>query len=135
MIRRPWIWGVTMSGKFVAQSLAQTAISGDRRRLEMTFVDAHGAKQTITLPLGVAADLVPVLNSLVADATGGARRAQFTKIPKQWAVGAAERERLVLIRFDDDPPYGLDLKVAETLWREMREETENISLLKAPALQ
>jgi hypothetical protein len=121
-----------MSARFVAQSLVQTAVSGDRRRFEMTFVDAHGSKQTITLPVAVAADLVPVLSSL-ADAAGG--RAQFTKIPKQWAVGAAERERLVLIRFDDDPPYGLDLKVAETLWREMREETENVALLKAPALQ
>jgi hypothetical protein len=123
-----------MSGKFVAQSLAQTGISGDRRRFEMTFVDADGSKHTVTLPVGVAADLVPVLSSLAADA-GGPSRAQFTKIPKQWAVGAAERERLVLIRFDDDPPYGLDLKVAETLWREMRQETENVSLLKAPALQ
>ena len=41
----------------------------------------------------------------------------------------------MLIKFDDDPPYGLDLDVAETLWREMRDETEAVSLLKAPALQ
>jgi hypothetical protein len=120
--------------KFVAQSLAQTRTSDDRRRFELTFVDARGQKQTISLPTGVAADLVPVLHSL-AESLGGAKAAKFTKMPRQWAVGTAQHERLVLLKFDDDPPYGLDLKVAETLWREVREETESVSRLKAPAVQ
>ena len=120
--------------KFVAQSLAETRTSVDRRRFELTFVDARGQKQTISVPVGVAADLVPVLNSLT-DGLGGARRAKFTKMPRQWAVGTAQHERLVLLKFDDDPPYGLDLKVAEDLWREVREETESVSRLKAPAVQ
>ena len=120
--------------KFVAQSLAETTTSEDRRRCELTFVDARGRKQTISLPIGVAADLVPVLNSLTAG-LGGAKRAKFTKMPRQWAVGTAQHERLVLLKFDDDPPYGLDLEVAETLWREVRAETESVSRLKAPAVQ
>ena len=120
--------------RFVAQSLAQTGTSEDRRRFELTFVDARGQKQTISLPTGVAADLVPVLHSL-AESLGGAKAAKFTKMPRQWAVGTAQHERLVLLKFDDDPPYGLDLKVAETLWREVREETESVSRLKAPAVQ
>ena len=119
---------------FVVQSLAETKTSEDRRRFGLTFVDARGRKQTISIPISVAADLVPVLNSLAegVDATKGAK---FTKMPRQWAVGTAQHERLVLLKFDDDPPYGLDLKVAETLWREVREETESVSRLKAPALQ
>jgi len=120
--------------KFVAQSLAETRTSEDRRRFEVTFVDARGEKQTISLPIGVAADLVPVLNAL-AEGVGGARGAKFTKMPRHWAVGTAQHERLVLLKFDDDPPYGLDLEVAETLWREVREETESVSRLKAPAVQ
>jgi hypothetical protein len=123
-----------MPGKFVAQSLVQTATSEDRRRFELTFVDARGKKQTVTLPVAVAADLAPVLTAL-ADGLGDAKGATFTKMPKHWAVGTARHERLVLLKFDDDPPYGLDLDVAETLWREMREETESVSLLQAPALQ
>ena len=123
-----------MSDKFAAQSLVETKASEDRRTFELTFVDAKGAKHTLSLPIGVAADLVPVLNSL-AESVGGAKRAKFTKLPRQWAVGTAQHERLVLIRFDDDPPYGLDLDVAETLWREVRDETEAVSLLQAPALQ
>ena len=46
--------------KFVAQSLAETKISDDRRRFELTFVDANGEKQSVSVPVGVAADLVPV---------------------------------------------------------------------------
>jgi hypothetical protein len=38
------------------------------------------------------------------------------------------------LKFDDDPPNGLDLDAVETLRREMREETESVSLLQAPAL-
>ncbi len=58
--------------KFVAQSLAETGTSEDRRRFELTFVDALGRKQTISVPIGIAADLVPVLNSL-AEGLGGAK--------------------------------------------------------------
>ena len=118
--------------KFVAQSLAETKISDDRRRFELTFVDANGEKQTVSVPVGVAADLVPVLTTLTASV---AKRAHFTQMPRQWAVGTAQHERLVLLKFDDDPPYGLDLEGAETLWREVRDETESVSRLKAPAVQ
>jgi hypothetical protein len=127
-------WGALMPKTFVAQSLAETRTSEDRRRFELTFIDARGSKQTISLPIGVAAELVPVLNSLVAG-VDEAKNAQFTKMPRQWAVGTAQHERLVLLKFDDDPPYGLDLNVAETLWREVREETESVSRQKAPAVQ
>ncbi len=120
--------------KFVAQSLAETKTSEDRRRFELTFVDARGRTQTISIPIDVAADLGPVLNSL-AQHVGGTKGIKFTKMPRQWAVGTAQHERLVLLKFDDDPPYGLDLKVAETFWREVREEAESISRLKAPAVQ
>ena len=120
--------------RFVAQSLAETGTSEDRRRFELTFVDARGRKQIISVPVGIAADLVPVLTSL-AEGLGDAKGAKFTKMPRQWAVGTAQHERLVLLKFDDDPPYGLDLKGAETLWREVREETESVSRLKAPAVQ
>ena len=129
-----WLLGALKMPKFVAQSLAETTTSEDGRRFELTFVDARGRTQTVSLPTSVAADLAPVLNSL-REAADNRPNAKFTKMPKQWAVGTAEHERLVLLKFDDDPPYGLDLKVAENLWREVREETETASLLKAPSVQ
>jgi hypothetical protein len=122
-----------MSDAFMAQSLAQTRARCDERRFEMTFVDASGKTQTISLPVGVAADLVPVLQSLSAGL--GNTRTGFTKIPKSTAVGSARHERLVLVRFDDDPPYALGVDEAENLWRGVREEAEQVSRMKAPAPQ
>src|SRR5512145_2721083 len=122
-----------MPDTFMAQSLAQTRAKDDGRRFEMTFVDASGKKQTISLPIGVAADLVPVLQSLSAGL--GNARIGFTKMPKSTAVGSARHERLVLVRFDDDPPYALNLDEAENLWRGVREEAEDVSRIMAPARQ
>jgi hypothetical protein len=120
-----------MSDSFAAQSLAETRTSDDGRCLELTFVDGSGRRQTVSLPIKLAADLAPVLKTL-ATGSGGAK---LTKMPKRCAVGTARHERLVLIKFDDDPPYGLDLDEAETLWREVRDGAEVVSRRKAPALQ
>ena len=122
-----------MTDTFMAQSLMETRAKCDERRFEMTFVDASGQKQTISLPVGVAADLVPVLQSLSAGL--GNASTHFTKMAKSTAVGSARHERLVLVRFDDDPPYALNIAEAENLWREVREEAEQVSRMRAPARQ
>jgi hypothetical protein len=119
---------------FKAQSLISTRTKREERRVEMTFVDADGLSQTITLPAAVAADLAPVLKTLSTEVSDPGRT-QFTRMPKQMAVGSAQHERLVLIRFDEEPPYGLDLDEAENLWRGLREETETVSRQKAPLRQ
>jgi hypothetical protein len=122
-----------MTDRFVAQSLVHTKASTDQRRFELTFVDAAGARQTLSLPRAMAADLAPVLTSLAgASDRGGAK---FTRLPKHWQVGHARNERLVLIKFDDDPPYALDLAEAELLSRELSDETESASCLLEPVLQ
>jgi hypothetical protein len=122
-----------MGEYFAAQSLVQTKTSEDRRRFELTFVDAEGKEQVVSVPIGIASDLVPVLEALAG--TGSDNGAKFTRMPRQCAVGTARHERLVLIKFDDDPPYGLDVNVAKTLWREVRKEAESVARQKAPALQ
>ena len=123
-----------MAKTFRAQSLAQTRTAKDGRSFDMTFVDAAGAERTINVPLQVAADLLPVLSSL-AESLARAKGPQFTKVPKEWAVGRAQHERLVLIKFDEDPPYGLAIDDAAHLWREVREEAEIVSLLGEPVRQ
>ncbi len=123
-----------MSDRFVAQSLLETKTSGDRRNLELTFVDAQGARRTLSLPRGMVADLVPVLASLSADMTTNGE-IKFTKTPKHCQVGRARHQRLVLIKFDDDPPYALDLEEAENLGRDLREEAESASSIREPRLQ
>ena len=123
-----------MSRTFKAQSLAETYARPEGRRLEMTFVDADGERQIISLPAGVAADLAVVLTALSVE-LGDRSRTPFTRKPRQTAVGSAAHERLVLIRFDDEPPYGLDLDEAENLWRGVREEAQSVARSKSPMRQ
>jgi hypothetical protein len=123
-----------MSKKFLAQSLVETKTAKDGQRFEMIFVDAAGARRTISIPTRIAADLVPVLAAL-AENLGPSHGPRFTKVPKEWAVGRAQHERLVLIKFDEDPPYGLAIDDAANLWREVREEAEIVSLMGEPVRQ
>lgn len=119
---------------FIAQSLVQTRSADGERRFELTFADAKGGQQTISIPNRVAADLASVL-AMLARHAGPPAGPRFTKVPKNLAVGRAPHERLVLLKFDDDPPYALDPDKAEDLWRGMREETEAVALMRAPAIQ
>lgn len=118
--------------EFVAQALVETK-PADRNRIQLTFADARGGRQTLTLPVRLAAELVPVLTALADAVPAGGPR--FTRSPKALAVGRAEHERMVLLKFDDDPPYALEPDRAEDLWREVREEAEFVASMKAPAIQ
>jgi hypothetical protein len=122
-----------MLDKFNAQSLVETHTSLDRTAFELTFVDAQGARHTLRLSHGVAKDLVPVLQSLTDHNGEGA--AGFTKMPKTCQVGHATFQRLVLIKFDDDPPYAIGLEHARSLWRDLRQESQTVSRRKRRALQ
>jgi hypothetical protein len=127
-------WGAIMLDKFNAQSLVETQATLDRTGFELTFVDAKGARHTLRLSRGVAKELVPVLQSLTdnkEDATTGG----LTKLPKTCQVGHATYERLVLIKFDDDPPYAIGLEDARSLWRDLRQESQTVSRRKRRALQ
>jgi len=126
--------GGVMSDCFIVQSLIETKTSQDRRNLELTFVDARGTERTLSVPLGVAAELAPVLAALAAG-NGANSDLKFTKTPKHCQVGHARHQRLVLIKFDDDPPYALDLEEAENLCRDLREEAESASSILEPLLQ
>lgn len=134
MVRRALHRGLGVSATIKVQTLHETNIDHDERRLNMTFVDARGEQHTLSLPLAVAGDLAPVLQSL-APAHHHRSRAQFTRLPKNLAVASAQHERLVLIRFDDEPPYGLSLRDAEDLWRGLREEAKTISSAATPMRQ
>jgi hypothetical protein len=125
--------GGSMMSTFKAQSLVETSFSNDRRRFDMTFVDAGGERHTISLPSCVASDLVPVIQSLAADSRLPAA-ADFTRIPQQFEVGCAEGERMVLVRFDGEVPYGLGVEIAEALSRELQEQSDRVLLLGRPEL-
>jgi hypothetical protein len=122
-----------MSKQFGAQSLVETRVSNDRRCLELTFADAAGERHMLSLPMSLAVDLAPVLLSLAKNSA--AVGARLTKVPSAFSVGHATHQRLVLIKFDDDPPYALKLDDARMLSRQLSDESETAACRKAPALQ
>jgi hypothetical protein len=122
-----------MPKKIDAQSLVETRVSNDQRRLELILADTKGERQILNLPMSLAADLVPVLASLTKHST--AAGARLTKMPSTFYVGHATHHRLVLVKFDDDPAYALDLDDARMLSRQMLEESETAARCRAPALQ
>jgi hypothetical protein len=122
-----------MPKKFVAQSLVETRVSNDERRLELTLAGTKGDSQILTLPMSLATDLASVLVSAAKNSK--AVEARLTKMPSTYYVGHATYQRLVLVKFDDDPPYALNLEDARMLSRQMLDESETAARSKVPALQ
>ena len=118
--------------KFLASTLTATAATANKRRFEITFVDAAGGRCTISIPSAMAADLIPVLQQVAAVEAPGA--GELTRLPTACVVGHAVRERKVLLRFDDEPPYAISLEAAAALSRELEEESEALSHTARPAL-
>jgi hypothetical protein len=118
---------------FLATTLTETTVSKDRRRFELTFVDADGQQYAISIPSAIAADLVPVLAS-VAAAQPQAGGGELTRLPKTCAVGHARGDRMVLLRFDDEAPYAIALEVAQALAEQLHEQSEELSEAPRPAL-
>ena len=117
---------------FLATTLTETTVSQDRRRFELTFVDADGQQYAISIPSAFAADLVPVLESVAKAQQPGA--GEMTRLPKTCAVGYARGDRMLLLRFDDEAPYAIELEVAQALAEQLQEQSEELSETARPAL-
>lgn len=117
---------------FHATTLTETTVSQDRRRFELTFVDADGERHAISIPAAIAADLVPVLESVAAAQRAGA--GEMTRLPTTCTVGHARGDRMVLLRFDDEAPYAIDLEVAQALAEQLQEQSEELCETARPAL-
>jgi hypothetical protein len=119
---------------FLATTLTETAIAQDKRRFQLIFVDATGEPCAISIPSALAADLVPVLESIAALNPGCAGAAEMTRLPKTCSVGHATGERMVLLRFDDEAPYAIELEVAQALAEQIQEQSCELSETARPAL-
>lgn len=119
---------------FLATTLTETAIAQDKRRFQLTFIDAKGETCALSIPSALAADLVPVLESIAALAPRVTGTAEMTRIPKTCSVGHATGERLVLLRFDDEAPYAIELEVAQALAEQIQEQSSELSEAARPAL-
>lgn len=119
---------------FLATTLTETEISHDKRRFQITFIDSKGEACALSIPSALAADLVPVLESIAALSPRAGAVAEMTRLPKTCSVGHATGERMVLLRFDDEAPYAIELEVAQALAEQIQEQSSELSEAARPAL-
>jgi hypothetical protein len=112
--------------------ICETRATNDR--LEVVVVGADGKEAKICLSADTAASLATILSEFAA--RNAARHdAALTKRPKNFAVGTGRFERVVLIRFEDDPPYALKPELARELCEALLETSENVIVRPAQVLQ
>lgn len=108
-----------MMSTFTATSIEKTVRHDGLGLIEMTLADASGKCQTIKVPL----DVLRALQSIVTPAKRGP---EPTKLPKRFAVGSGKYEPVVLVRFEDDIPYGLSAADALTLGQALIEQSTEV---------
>jgi len=114
-----------MAAKFIAESIARTQVSTETRRLEIAFADAEGRTHTV----GVTAAMAQALSAALGEFANScpSEGPPPTKMPREFAVGTGRYEQVVLVRFEDDIPYGLDAAQAKRLGRALVDHAEIIA--------
>lgn len=110
-----------MTETFYAEILTRSEQDRANGRLEISLCNAAGDCQTISL----STDAVAALASLIADAPQPSTA--LTKIPDNFAVGHGRHEPVVMLRFEDDPAYGLTAEQAFGLGEALLEEAETVA--------
>lgn len=111
-----------MTDTFAATTLMQTVSTPDTNRLGISLADASGR----TLNLRLTAELSAALSEVLRDFSTktASPSAALTKKPDGFAVGTGKHESVVLVRFEDDTPYGLSPREAVVLGRALIEQAE-----------
>lgn len=110
-----------MDAKFAATTIART---GKREnQLEFTLSDANGRTTTVSVPADVADGLIKAMRDF---AEAAPKLPSLTKRPRNFAIGTGRHEHAVLIRFDDDIPYGIDASTAVELGHALLDAAQNV---------
>ncbi len=121
-----------MTEKFCAEILTRSEFDRANERLEISLCDVRGECRTISLSANVASALASLLGEY-SDVRKGA--SDLTKIPDRYAVGHGRHEPFVMLRFEDDPAYGLTAEQALNLGEALLDEVETIAKAKYPVRQ
>lgn len=91
--------------------------------ITLTLADAKGQEMVMVLPF----PLVAALSGVFSDcAQSDGRTSDLTKMPKHVAVGRAIHEEIVLVRFEDDIPYGLRPAEAKKVGLELVAQSDTV---------
>ncbi len=119
-----------MLEKFNAEILTRSERDRANGRIEISLCNVAGECRTISLGRDVVSALAVVL------AETPVQGSDVTKIPDNFSVGHGRHEPIVMVRFEDEPAYGLTAEQAFGLGEALIEEAETISMkVKYPARQ
>lgn len=100
-------------------------------RLDITLASRAGRQLTVRLTPEVAAAIARLAGEFAHAAQPGAP--SLTKLPSEFAIGSGVHDPVVLVRFENDAPYGLSPDTALRLGQALIEEAEHMSLRPAPS--
>jgi hypothetical protein len=114
-----------MTKIFSAEMITRSDLNKETSRLEIALADPAGSVRTLSL----GPDAIAALVEIVAGLPGSPSHANnhITKIPKRYAVGHGRHEPVVMLRFEDEPAYGLSVTQAAALGEALLEEAEAVS--------
>lgn len=116
--------------KFEVTTIAHTGKRKDQ--LDITLSDAAGRTTTLSVSADVAHGL---LNAVRDFALAEKSKPSLVKRPRQFAVGTGRHESAVLMRFDDDVPYGLDADTAIEFAHAILDAAQTVDARPARRLQ
>lgn len=114
-----------MADTFFAEMITNSELDRTGSRLEVSLSDKTGRTHRISL----GADVIAALATILADTSASNARSseRLTKIPKRYAVGHGRHEPFVMLRFEDEPAYGLSATQAADLAEALLEEAETVA--------
>ncbi|AGK58526.1 hypothetical protein HYPDE_34273 [Hyphomicrobium denitrificans 1NES1] len=114
-----------MAEIFFAEMIAESEVDHATSRLEVALSDAAGRVQKLSLGPDAVAALVAIASQ--APRSNASSPDRLTKLPKCYAVGHGRHEPVVMLRFEDEPAYGLSVTQAEHLAEALLEEAEAVA--------
>jgi len=102
------------------------------RGIAITIAPEGGRSLTFKLTAATAAIMADAFQHFSKASVSGA---EPTKLPKNFAVGIGRYEPIVLLRFEDEAPYGLSVDDAAELGEALVEQSMEISNRPALVIQ
>jgi hypothetical protein len=120
-----------MVQKVVADSVTDAKWDAAASRLEVAVRDRSGQSLTLSLSPTAISALAVALAAHDKAAAGG----ELTRIPRDFAIGHGRYEPMVLLRFEDEAPYGLSRELALQLGEALVDEVVEVGERRYPVRQ
>lgn len=121
-----------MGHTFDAETIiAHTIAEGGPSRLEITLGGRGGRECAISLTPEVAAAIARLASEFAHQSAPG--DLPLTKMPREFAIGSGVHDPVVLVRFENDTPYGLSAETARQLGQALIEEAGQMTTQPVPS--